>query len=633
LCSSVKRPFLRSLLFAVILSGKPLAAQYLSKLEVIYPREGLTITATDSTFIFGNYDYRPFGAATVNAPAEFSITINGHAARLYPNKTYLAVVPVKPGPFTFHTVLRPIFADSTIADSTVVDRNVFIPPYLATSPADTFVVDSSYVFPNLNLEMMPGDMLGVAVKASPGGVARFSIDSVAANLPMIEQPPAKNFYVGEAVFGQARPPATPLVRGIYTGVYMIRPQDVATNTTIRFEIMDSSGHRLNMIAPGKLTIWNSSVPRIAVLTQALTVGRTKPGRGYQLFLPAGVKLWITGREGNSYRARLAEGESVWVPVSSVNFLPAGTQLPQSVIEVVRTKSVEKFSRVTIFMSERLPYRIEQERKSQRLHVTIYGATSDTDWIRHDFGDPLIDEIRWSQDGEEKYRLTIDLNQQQQWGYRAYYDENNLILEIKKSPLTDKSRKHPLRDLTICVDPGHGPEPNAIGPSGFFEKDATFLLAEIVAKKLTARGSHVVLTRQTMEEGITLATRTKLAEVAGADIFVSLHYNALPDGVNPDKNRGSSAYYFHPQSYPLAQSILRHLLRELKLQNFGLFYDNLSVCRVTSMPSVLLEPAFIMHPLEEALILDPAFRDKTAAAIVAGIEEFVRNATRKEENRK
>jgi N-acetylmuramoyl-L-alanine amidase len=100
---------------------------------------------------------------------------------------------------------------------------------------------------------------------------------------------------------------------------------------------------------------------------------------------------------------------------------------------------------------------------------------------------------------------------------------------------------------------------------------------------------------------------------------------LPDGVDPDKNRGSSTYYFHPQSYPLAQSILRSMLKRLKLPNFGLFYDNLSVCRVTSMPSVLIEPAFLMHPLEEALILDSDFREKTAEAIVAGIEEFVRAA--------
>ncbi|MDZ7288523.1 MAG: N-acetylmuramoyl-L-alanine amidase [candidate division KSB1 bacterium] len=604
----------------VLSSAAPLLAQY-AKLEVIYPREGMTVTAAESTFIFGNFDYRPLGLEAAEQPSKIALAINGIPARLYPNKTYLAVVPVKPGPFTFHAVLRPVTEAGEIADSIVVDRNVYIPYYLTTSPSDTLMADTSYVFPSVDLELMPGDVLGVALKATPGCSARFSIDGVAADLPMSEQPPKKNFYWGEAVFGQARPPATPEVRGIYTGVYLIRSQDNVTNATIRFEIADTLGHRLQMIAPGKLTITASSVPRVASLTQELTIARTSPGKGYQLFLPSGVKLWITGREGNFYRARLAEGESVWVPTSSVTFLPAGTQPPQSIIEVVRTKNFAKHTRVTIFLSERLPYKIEQERKPQRLHAIIYGATSDTDWIRHDFGDPLIEEIRWTQEAEGRYRLSIDLNQKQQWGYRAFYENNNLILEIKKSPVIGRS---PLRNLLICVDPGHGPDLGAIGPTGFFEKDANYLLAEVVARKLEAKGSRIIFTR-VGSEGIALSARTKLAEAAGADVFVSLHHNALPDGVDPDKNRGSSAYYFHPQSYPLAKSILKMMLKQLKLQNYGLFYDNLNVCRVTSMPSVLVEPAFIMHPEEEALILDPGFREKTAEAIVAGIEEFVKAA--------
>jgi N-acetylmuramoyl-L-alanine amidase len=614
-------PALFSCIFiAASLGARPLAAQF-SKLEVIYPREGLTVTATDSTFIFGNFDYRPLGLEAAEQPTKVEVTINGIAARLYPNKTYLAVVPVKPGPFTFHTVLRPILPDGTRGDSTVVDRNVFIPYYLTTSPTDSLVADTSYVFPQVDLEMMAGDVLGVILKATPGCTARFSIDSVAADLPMAEQPPRKNFYWGEAVFGQARPPATKEVRGIYTGVYVIRPGDIAAGAAIRFEIFDASGRRIKLNAPGKLTLLNSTVPRIATLAQELTVARTAAGRGYQLFLPAGVKLWITGREGNFYRARLTETESVWVPTNNVSFLPEGTLPPQSVIEVVRTAHFEKYSRVTIFLAERLPFKIEQERRAQRLHAVIYGGTADTDWIRHDFGDPLIEEIRWTQEGEGRYRLSIDLNQKQQWGYRAYYEDNNLILEIKKSPAIERS---PLRNLLIAVDPGHGPDLGAIGPTGLYEKDATYQLAEVVAHKLHGKGSRVVLTRND-STGITLQARTKLAEVAGADIFISLHYNALPDGVNPDKNRGSSTYYFHPQSYPLAQSILRSMLKRLKLANFGLFYDNLSVCRVTSMPSVLIEPAFLMHPLEEALILDSDFREKTAEAIVAGIEEFVRAA--------
>jgi N-acetylmuramoyl-L-alanine amidase len=589
------------------------------KIEVIYPREGLTITARDSTFIFGNFKYHSTEDDEQTNAGRVQVTINGVPARLYPNDTYMAVVPVQPGNFTFRASVRLIAETGVVADSARLDRNVYIPSYLVTSPSDTLLVDTSYVFPMVDLEMTSGDILGVAFKATPGCSASFSIDNVASNLPMTERPPLTEFYVGEAVFGQARPPATPEVRGIYTGAYVIRPQDAATNATIRFEIVDTLDNRTVIAAPGKLTISTPNVPRIASLTQELTVGRTAPGRGYQLFLPAGVKLWITGGEGNFYRAQLTEDESVWVPRNSVEFLPAGTLPPQSLIEIVRTTSFENHSRITIFLSERLPFKIAQETQPQRLHVILYGATSDTDWIRHDFGDPLVGEIRWAQESEGRYRLVIDLNQEQQWGYRAYYEDNNLILEVKKTPI-----KSGLRDLLICVDPGHGPDLGAIGPTGLTEQAATLTLAEMVAKKLEDKGSRVFMTRQGAE-GVTLATRTKLAEAAGADIFVSLHYNALPDGVNPYKSRGSSTYYFHPQSYPLAQSIQKMLLKKLKLPNFGLYYDNLSVCRITSMPSVLVEPAFIMHPEEEALILDPDFREKTAEAIVAGIEEFVKNA--------
>jgi N-acetylmuramoyl-L-alanine amidase len=531
----------------------------------------------------------------------------------------LAVVPVTPGPFTFHTVARVITQSGVIADSAVVDRRVFIPYYLTTSRSDTLIADTSYVYPRVDLEISPGDILGVAFKASPGGSARFSIDGVEADLPMTEQPPIKNFYWGEAVFGQARPPATPEVQGIYTGAYVIRPFDIANNATIYFEMTDTLGNRIELTAPGKVTISSPIVPRLASLIQELTVARTGPGKGYQLFLPADVKLWITGREGNFYRARLTESESVWVPATALEFLPAGTLPPQSFVEIVRTTSFEKYTRITIFLSERLPYKIEQETKPQRLHVILYGVTSDTDWIRHDFDDPVIGEIRWVQESEGRYRLAIDINQEQQWGYRAYYEGNNLILEIKKLPVSSG-----LHNLLVCVDPGHGPDLGAIGPSGLFERDATYQLAEAVAKKLEQKGSRVLFTRNG-EEGIALAARTKLAEVADADIFISLHYNALPDGVNPYKNRGSSTYYFHPQSYLLAESIQKMLLKKLKLMNYGLFYRNLSVCRITSMPSILIEPAFLMHPEEEALILDHRFREKTAEAIVAGIEEFVKHA--------
>lgn len=599
---------LESLILSCLLFFFRVYAQDL-QVEVIYPREDLTITAHDSTFIFGNY-----------SPATAHITINGLRPRQYPNGTFMGVVPVQPGRFLFRAVAR---RDSTAhADSAVVLRYVHIPQFLSTTPQEPLALDTSYVFPQNDLELSPGDLLGVALKGSSGGRASFSIDGLAAPLPMAEQPARKQFYWGEAVFGRARPPSAPEVQGIYTGIYQIRAGDTVRAARIRFTLANARGETLRVAAPGRFSVKSAAVPQIARLISELTIGRTAPGKAYQFFLPAGVKLTLTGRDGDYYRASLVPDETIWVPVANCELLPLGTMPPRSVMEVSRTTSFPDRSRVTLFLQDRVPFKIEQSTKPNRLEIILYGVTADTDWIRHDYGDSLLGEIRWSQERDQKYRLSIDLNQKQQWGYRAFFDESNLIVDIKKTPKLTGWPNRPLKDLLICIDPGHGPEDGAIGPGGWSEKQTTLIWAELLKKKLEARGARVLLTRAG-QEGITLGARVKYADVSNADLFVSVHFNALPDGVNPFLNRGSSTYYFHPQSYALADRILKRLLNSLKLPNFGLYYDNLAVCRITSMPAVLLELAFIMHPLEEAVILDPNMQEKGVNAIVRGLEDFVR----------
>ncbi|MGH7492541.1 MAG: N-acetylmuramoyl-L-alanine amidase [bacterium] len=581
------------------------------RVEIIYPREALIITAHDSTFVFGNY-----------SPRAAQLTVNGLRPRQYANGTFLGMVPVHPGQFVFRAVVR---RDSTAdSDSAVVLRNVSVPPFLLTSVQMPLTIDTSYIFPRNDLELLPGDLLGVAVKGSPGSTATFAIDGVAQNLPMAEQPARKQFYWGEAVFGRAKPPSTPEVRGIYSGVYRIREADTVVSAAIRFKITNARGEALPVAAPGKLTVRSQRVPRAARLTSELTIGRTAPGKAYQFFLPAGVKLSIDGRDGEYYRAPLVHDETIWIPVANCEWLPLGTTPANSVAQISRTTSFLDRARVTIFLQERVPFKIEQSTKPNRLDLILYGVTADTDWIRHDYGDSLLGEIRWSQERDQKYRLSIELNQKQQWGYRAFFEDTNLILDVKKTPKLPGWPQRPLKDLLICIDPGHGPEEGAIGPSGLYEKDATLMWAGLLKKKLEGRGAYVLMTRSG-QEGITLGARVKYADVGNADLLVSMHFNALPDGINPFLNHGTSVYYFHPQSYALADRILKRLLVSLKLPNFGLYYDNLAVCRITSMPSVLIEPAFIMHPAEEDVILAPDMQEKGVNAIVRGLEDFVRAA--------
>jgi N-acetylmuramoyl-L-alanine amidase len=75
---------------------------------------------------------------------------------------------------------------------------------------------------------------------------------------------------------------------------------------------------------------------------------------------------------------------------------------------------------------------------------------------------------------------------------------------------------------------------------------------------------------------------------------------------------------------LAEQVHQSMLTKLKLKNYGLFYDNLAVCRPPQFLAILTEPAFIMYPEEEMLLTDPKFQWKCANAIANGIEKFLKN---------
>lgn len=579
----------------------PISSYAQLSLDVVYPREGRFVTASDSTFIFGS----------VNNPTA-RVFVNDLPMRVYSNGAFLGMVPVKSGDFSFQCMAK------TRSEEVEVIRNVVIPPHIVTTTSDSITIDSSFVLPTQNIELRAGDYLEVAFKGTPGLFGFFSIPGLIEKGRMAEVPPGKEFYWGESVFGMGKAP-TPDVAGIYFGGFFIQ-NDVQIDTAdIEFELRGTDGIKAKIVAPGKLTVRNDTIPQIAELTEELTVARTGPGLGYKMFLPDGVRLWITGKKGSYYRAHLNHLEDVWVPESNVEFLPEGTPIPFSTIELVRSQSLKKKVRVTFYLRERLPFKIAQTNEPSALIVSIYGATSNTDWIRYDFDDPMIQEMSWSQPVNGVYQVEILLNQKQQWGYNPYYDGTNLTVEIKKPP-----KKYSLKNLIVCVDPGHGPDDGAVGPTRLKEKDANLQLSLVLKEKLEKKGATVFLTR-TDQYGVGLRVRTKLAAFVEADIFLSIHHNALPDGVNPFLSHGSSSYYYHPQSHALAAAIQKRLLEKLKLPNFGLYYDNLSVCRITQMPSVLVESAFIMHPEEEMLIRSHKYQQKTADAIIKGLQDFLKHA--------
>jgi N-acetylmuramoyl-L-alanine amidase len=115
----------------------------------------------------------------------------------------------------------------------------------------------------------------------------------------------------------------------------------------------------------------------------------------------------------------------------------------------------------------------------------------------------------------------------------------------------------------------------------------------------------------------------MARRANAHALVSIHLNALPDGVNPFLAHGTGTYFFHPQAEPLARAVQAGMVRRMGLRDLGIFYDNLALARPTWMPAVLCEGAFIMMPEQEAALRTPEFQRRYALGVADGLERYFR----------
>lgn len=123
--------------------------------------------------------------------------------------------------------------------------------------------------------------------------------------------------------------------------------------------------------------------------------------------------------------------------------------------------------------------------------------------------------------------------------------------------------------------------------------------------------------------LSLEARTRVAERADAEILVSIHANALPDGVNPWVNNGTSVYYFHPRAVELARAIDRELVRRLGFRDLGIGRGDLALARPTWMPAVLVEGLFLMIPEQEAVLASREGQRRYAMGIVEGLKAFLR----------
>jgi len=155
---------------------------------------------------------------------------------------------------------------------------------------------------------------------------------------------------------------------------------------------------------------------------------------------------------------------------------------------------------------------------------------------------------------------------------------------------------------VVIDPGHGgPDSGAIGTNGVLEKEVVLEIAKQclqLNRGLFQDSLEIYLTRYT-DTLISLGTRTRLAKVLGADVFVSLHCNQAPN----EKAQGFEIFLFHGQvdkkSNAIASKVAHYLENKLGIYDRGIKYANFQVLRDNHghCPSLLLETGFISNAVE------------------------------------
>jgi N-acetylmuramoyl-L-alanine amidase len=206
-------------------------------------------------------------------------------------------------------------------------------------------------------------------------------------------------------------------------------------------------------------------------------------------------------------------------------------------------------------------------------------------------------------------------------------------------------KSAARVQTVCLDPGHGGVDTGEAQGRNYEKKYTLLLARETADLLVEHGFKVIMTRSN-DGAVELSERPELALRQGADVFVSLHYNAAepsvhgvevfclsPAGLNSSDAGGGKS--FHPaetgnahddRNVLLAYQVQKSISHSMPLEDLGLKRSRFEVLRLAHMPAILVEGGFLSNPAEAKEIYDAAFRKRMARAIVDGIVAYKQAVT-------
>ncbi|MBU1207234.1 MAG: N-acetylmuramoyl-L-alanine amidase [Proteobacteria bacterium] len=301
-------------------------------------------------------------------------------------------------------------------------------------------------------------------------------------------------------------------------------------------------------------------------------------------------------------------------------------------------------------------------------------------------DQVIQRMVLNPKGKDQAEVTLFLVKPARWkvfSLKPYQDKpHRLVIDVFRPDLEEKEKTErkvseelkAKKKRIIVLDPGHGGEdPGAIGPRGTKEKDVVLALARRLQKTFDQRGEVRAFLTRRGDYFVPLNERIKIAREYGANLLISLHTN----GSLKRRTRGTSVYclslkgasdqatqllaqkenasdmmggiFLAPAKKDLDSILLdlalTHTINE-SLHLGGLMLSELgrinqiqfiqprqagfAVLKAPEFPSVLVETAYITHPIEERFLRKESFQSDLSRAISTAVKKFIPLLAVKEE---
>tara|TARA_B100000809_G_scaffold188194_1_gene186585 strand:- start:782 stop:3124 length:2343 start_codon:yes stop_codon:yes gene_type:complete len=528
-------------------------------------------------------------------------SINGFDSKVYATGVFFDSLSMAEGPNRIRLQARWPDGGGTAVYEQQFERRIEPP-----RPALPLWLDEKSVEPSDTLALLSADVVRLSFRGSPGQIASACIQPGGLEVPFGRvDGETSALYSADLQLSRLQPGRR------YHVEFRLRQTDGGKGIKHRLS------HPIDVREPHDFPVVITSAPESYL---SYSLGAVRLGGPYLAEWPEGVVLQTNGQIGRRHRVRLGPHTVGYMSRRYVEEAPTGTVTPRYYIRSISASATDSTDVVRIPRPEPVPYVVQSDPDGRRIRVTLYGVQTSSTWLSHRSGLRFVDKVTWRQLDAETYEAVIHLNTDRIWGYDVRPEGGSLVVTLRHPPMLNDVDAKPLTGLKVAIEAGHGgSSTGAIGLSGLLERDVNLATALILGDLVRAAGAEVVQLRDGID-GVPYMARRDSVRNSGAHVFISIHANSAGGGFL--RAGGTCTFYHDPFWAPLATRVYDRML-ELGLDEFGTVGSfNYRPTRMSSLPSILVEQAFMSHAEDEEFLASEAGRQAIAEKILAGLLDWL-----------